>query len=661
MRRIRTIPRLTLVFIITLLISGGILTYFSINNISNFKELTQKKISEEEQEIVDQISSVFQEKLEDIAKVFDDPAAAWLSDTVNSITATFVTDNNGSFLWPWYIDAPPLNSRKASPPGFEKSYAEAEIAEFRELNMKRAQRYFQSSLQQSSSGIDSVQSLNALARVSVKLKQYDKAQANYSKIINDHYSTPNTSGFPYSYFAILQLFELQKIIKDIDIAEDVFFFISKMNDGLVPLNPSSTELVNQLEAWIRNSSLSDNEQRVALVEYIQLTKDRLAFISDYSGLIKDFLSSGSKPDLLKINNSFYAYRGIRSDYSDLILLNLEHDSVYGYVLEIDSVWLNVTKGFSFPETEFEYEIALIKSNQSDFLYDKDLTTIVEFSSFFPSHLVKIELKDKNIVTKYITRRSWIYGIALILLLGGMLLGISLILRDIRREKRMALLRADFMSNVTHELKTPLTSISMFAESIFHGQAKTESDQKKFSNVIIKESGNLRRMINNILTFSAKEDDKLNYQFKQTDISKLVKSTLEEMSYWLDLHNFYLVTDIQENVMALTDSEAFKQALANLINNAIKYSPATKSLDVRLYKQNTKIFLEVKDAGLGIPQDEIPKIFEKFYRVRSKDTEPTSGTGIGLTVTKDIIEAHGGSIQVNSELNKGSMFKITLNT
>jgi len=237
----------------------------------------------------------------------------------------------------------------------------------------------------------------------------------------------------------------------------------------------------------------------------------------------------------------------------------------------------------------------------------------------------------------------------------------LILRDIRREKRMALLRADFMSNVTHELKTPLTSISMFAESIYHGQAKTESDQKKFSNVIIKESGNLRRMINNILTFSVKEDDKLSYQFKETDISNLVKSTLEEMRYWLDLHNFNLVSNIQENVMVMADAEAFKQAMANLINNAIKYSPTTKSLNVRLYKLDTKIFIEVKDAGLGIPQDQIPRIFEKFYRVRSKDTEPTSGTGIGLTVTKDIIEAHGGSIQVNSELNKGSMFKITLNT
>jgi two-component system phosphate regulon sensor histidine kinase PhoR len=202
---------------------------------------------------------------------------------------------------------------------------------------------------------------------------------------------------------------------------------------------------------------------------------------------------------------------------------------------------------------------------------------------------------------------------------------------------------------------------MFAESIFHGQAKNESDQKKFSNVIIKESGNLRRMINNILTFSAKEDDKLRYQFKETDISMLVQSTLDEMAYWLDLHKFDLVTNIQEDVITLTDPEAFKQALANLINNAIKYSPTSKSLDVRLYKQDTKIFIEVKDAGLGISQDQIPRIFEKFYRVRSKDTEPTSGTGIGLTVTKDIIEAHGGSIQVSSDLNKGSTFTIILNT
>jgi len=305
-------------------------------------------------------------------------------------------------------------------------------------------------------------------------------------------------------------------------------------------------------------------------------------------------------------------------------------------------------------------LELQDSEFSNQFSDNKLITIQGFSDLFPFHLVQVKLKDENIVDQYVLRRSWIYGLALILLLGGMLLGITLILSDIRRENKLALLRSDFVSNVTHELKTPLTSISMFAESIYMGKDLSESDQKKYSNVIIKESGNLKRMINNILSFSMREDGKQSYQMKETDLSALITSTLEELNYWLGKHKFKLSIDIENNVVVLADPVALKQALSNLINNAIKYSPVSKNLHVSLSKKDEKVSIEIKDTGIGIPQDQIKHIFDKFYRVRSKDMELTSGTGIGLTVSKDIIDAHGGTIQVSSVLNQGCTFIITLN-
>jgi len=659
-RKLKTVPRLTMVFIMTLLISGSILTYFSINNISNFKELTQKKISEEQQEIVKHVLTTFEEKLEDNTRRFNGPVSAWSTDKSGAILNSFAIDSQGNFLWPFYIDTPPKNLINTKSPGYIQYYDQAQVAEFQEQNLSKARNNYQHSLRQSSSGRDSAQALNSLARVFVKLKQEQNAYESYSDIISKHYSSLNKAGFPIAYFAILQLLNLDIAEKDSLIFREVSSFLSMIETGNTPLNQSSPEVLMQIEAWIANAILLNERQKTGLRKSIQKINTMMDFIFDYSDIIRESLRAGSNPDLPEIDRRFDAFRGKKADNSDLILLNSTSDTAFGFIQFLDSIWQKIDIGPALPETEFVYVLELQDTEFSNQFSDNKLTTIQGFSDLFPFHLVQVKLKNENIVDQYILRRSWIYGLALILLLGGMLLGITLILSDIRRENKLALLRSDFVSNVTHELKTPLTSISMFAESIYMGGDLSESDQKKYSNVIIKESGNLKRMINNILSFSMREDGKQSYQMKETDLSVLITSTIEELNYWLEKHKFKLSIDIEHNVVVLADPVALKQALSNLINNAIKYSPVLKNLSVSLSKKDKKVSIEIEDTGIGIPQDQIKHIFDKFYRVRSKDMELTSGTGIGLTVTKDIIDAHGGTIQVSSVLNQGSTFIITLN-
>lgn len=222
------------------------------------------------------------------------------------------------------------------------------------------------------------------------------------------------------------------------------------------------------------------------------------------------------------------------------------------------------------------------------------------------------------------------------------------------------MRSDFVSNVTHELKTPLTSINMFAESILLGSVKSEKDLKKYANVIVKESERLKRMINNILDFSRKENDKLTYHLKECDLLEVVNATMEEMNYWLGINKFEVTLDLQKNVIAVVDPEGIKQVLSNLISNAIKYSDFKRKLIVRLYKKRGKAVIEVEDCGIGIPEEKQKSIFEKFYRINSKKNENIGGTGLGLTVSKDIIEAQNGKLLVRSKINEGSTFTIELN-
>jgi len=202
---------------------------------------------------------------------------------------------------------------------------------------------------------------------------------------------------------------------------------------------------------------------------------------------------------------------------------------------------------------------------------------------------------------------------------------------------------------------------MFAESIYLDKAKSEASRKKYSNIIIKESENLKRKIDNILEYSVKKNESSKYKLQDTDLSALLKLVLNEMEYWLEINKFNVSIEIEEDIKAFVDPEAIKQALSNLIGNAIKYSSVNKNLFVRLKKQLDKISIEIEDTGLGIPKNQISLIFEKFYRVRSKENETTSGTGLGLTVAGDIIKAHNGELKVTSELNKGSKFTIVLNS
>ena len=159
------------------------------------------------------------------------------------------------------------------------------------------------------------------------------------------------------------------------------------------------------------------------------------------------------------------------------------------------------------------------------------------------------------------------------------------------------------------------------------------------------------MINNILEFSKMEKGKPEYHFVNSNLASILKSAIQEMNYWLEKEGFDVVTELDENIYADVDSEKMKQAIDNLLSNAIKYSTDTKKIFIRLFKKPEHVCIEVEDQGMGIPEDKLSRIFEQFYRIEQK--ESISGTGLGLTVVKEIIEAHNGTISVTSEIGKGS--------
>jgi len=308
--------------------------------------------------------------------------------------------------------------------------------------------------------------------------------------------------------------------------------------------------------------------------------------------------------------------------------------------------------------DFEYIIEF----PEDYMPDDNNQSLVyssQLNPYFPGQLIRISLADEDLINGIVKRRSWIYGIASVLLLVAMVLGVALILRDIAREKHLARMRADFISNVTHELKTPLTSIRMYAESIMMGRVKSKTGRNDYLSVVVNESERLKRMINNILEFSKMEKRKQEYHPVKILLSDILLKAINDMNYWLEEKGFELVTEIERNISVQIDPDKFHQVYTNLLSNAIKYSGESRKISIRLYSNSKEVITEFEDEGIGIAEEHLERIFEEFYRVERQESGDITGTGLGLTVAKEIVEAHNGAILVESELGEGSKFIVRL--
>ena len=251
-----------------------------------------------------------------------------------------------------------------------------------------------------------------------------------------------------------------------------------------------------------------------------------------------------------------------------------------------------------------------------------------------------------------------------ILIGGamtvVLAGLAFLGYAIRRERRLNELKSEFISNVSHELKTPLSIISMFGEMLAEGRTKSPEQQHEYAEIIWRESVRLGRLIDNVLDFAKIERGMGVYEFEETDIDDVVGRTIELSGRRVQTANMQLSEDIEADLPpVMLDANAFTLAVLNLIDNAIKYAPEGKKIEVSLKREGDRVVLAVRDWGPGIELEEHERIFERFYRAKSVRLKPIRGSGIGLALVQHIARAHHGEATVVSEPGKGSTFRISL--
>jgi signal transduction histidine kinase len=253
-----------------------------------------------------------------------------------------------------------------------------------------------------------------------------------------------------------------------------------------------------------------------------------------------------------------------------------------------------------------------------------------------------------------------YVAALSLVLALAAFGGYLLWRDVRRELRVAELRSQFVSSVSHELKTPLTAIRMFAETLRMGRPGDPATRDEYLDIIINESERLTRLLNNVLDFSRIESGRKTYQFAPHDLKSIVRTAARAMHYPLARQGFELQVDVGEGIPPVqSDPDALEQAILNLLANALKYSGDARKIELRLARDEAHAVISVRDWGIGIDPVDQRRIFDKFYRVARPENRLIPGTGLGLTLVDHIVRSHHGLVGVDSTPGGGSTFRIHL--
>lgn len=239
-------------------------------------------------------------------------------------------------------------------------------------------------------------------------------------------------------------------------------------------------------------------------------------------------------------------------------------------------------------------------------------------------------------------------------------GAVVLLHDVSEFRRLERMRSEFVANVSHELRTPITAVKGFSETLLDGALNDPEIARQFLRIIYDESERLRRLVNDLLELSKIESGHTVFRFEPLDLTDLVKRTVEKYTHQAETGGLTIRTELPEHAVFLhADTDRIQQVLINLLGNAIAYTPQGGEVVVAVKETSDSGVLEVRDTGIGIPSADLPRLFERFYRVDKARARLSGGTGLGLSIVKHIVEGHGGRVEVESEVGQGSIFRIFL--
>jgi two-component system phosphate regulon sensor histidine kinase PhoR len=239
-------------------------------------------------------------------------------------------------------------------------------------------------------------------------------------------------------------------------------------------------------------------------------------------------------------------------------------------------------------------------------------------------------------------------------------GAILVFHDITELRHLERIRQDFVANVSHELRTPISSIKGYAETLLDGAIEDEKNAHDFLEIICRDSDRLAKLIDDLLDLSRIESGKLRMVFLPTDLTDVVKRTLSIVENPAKTKAVSIKMESSQNLpKVLADETRLSQVIINLLDNAIKYTPEQGTIIISMHASDKFVQVDISDTGIGIPEKDLARVFERFYRVDKARSRDLGGTGLGLSIVKHIVQAHEGEVWVKSRIGQGSTFSFMI--
>jgi len=564
---------------------------------------------------------------------------------------------------------------------FSKGFRRAETYEYSRKDFVRAAQAYRESLARTPSDRDKAMALEAIGRCLISAGNLNEAYKVYSELSEKYGRLQDQAGHFFGLTAAFQMYEIEKRRKrekaGLRVLIDVYQSLKdgKWRVSLPEYDFFASEIQALIEADLPAGGATEIERAYqALKERPSPYLEALNFT--------EFLKRGVVPEI-KERMGVSALRGSTQLQPDRLLANrdegyclvsfsplpdFKEHGMYcgGFCWDLESLKKEILPGI-FGKISKETGLALenLEENRSGTpaaaggpaAEDSLLLSYRQFPLPWKLLVTQPELDELERTAR---RENFLYGTLLVFIVVLMLLGAFLMGRDISREAETTRLKTEFVHNISHELKTPLTLIRLYGETLQRKENLTEEQRRESYEIITKESERLSHLINNVLDFSRIDMGRKEFTFTKGSLSRVVQETLDSYRYHLEKKGFEVREEIAPGLPEMNfDREAVASALINLLSNAMKFSPEHKEITVKLFRRNGLAVIQVADKGIGISKEDLAGIFKRFFRARSGVVSETKGSGLGLTLVKHTAEAHGGSVEVESEPGKGSVFSIIL--
>lgn len=599
--------------------------------------------------------------------------------------APFLLDDEFHIIFPKTGSERPTFSRVEEVPAeteFAKAFRNAETLEFARKDFARAARAYRGSVRLASSPREKAIALDASARCLMPSGNLKEAHTVYAELAEKYGQIQDKAGHFFGLTAALQVYEIDKRLKHdaaglkvlLDLYRDLK--AGEWSVSLPEYDFFTSEIQTALEEGIQDGRQAEieNSYRAAQADpspYLQsllssefLRRDVIPKIRERIGVSSMRGSPRPGPDRLLANDGkeyclvsyarLQGLEGLKAGYG-------------GFCWDLGTLKKEILPeilGATSKETGLQLEN--VDENGLETPGDKAAVPGAADSLSLPYRQFPLPWKLLVIqpaleeLERTARRENLLYGTLLAFIVILMLLGAFFLARDISREAETTRLKTDFVHNISHELKTPLTLIRLYGETLQRKADLTEKERKESYEIITKESERLSHLINNVLDFSRIDMGRKEFTFTSASLPQVVRETLDSYRYHLEKKGFEVHGQIDEGLPVMRfDREAMASALVNLLSNAMKFSPDRKEVVVRLFRRGESAVIQVEDKGIGVSSSDLAGIFKRFYRAKNTVVSETRGSGLGLTLVKHTAEAHGGTIEVESGPGKGSIFSIVL--